>query len=556
MSVIGHYAIGAKNYGDQQLKEINDQNFYSIISNVDKCPYSKNEDKTNYTSWKNLNLPCVYFTTGTTRPDKRISSNCSGYAVIDIDNLPNERITVSHPAVCCTNYTGNGTHIFFYTDPKNWGETPMQWQQTYNSIAYEIWNEIGINYKQVKFDGRCAKHTQGCYLWNTDWVGNPNFKREFTPTERYLTDGTILAMYDGYSRATCNEVYKAGVHNINKRYEKKVDMGRANNSLLTMRGVSAECCADFLELSRTNFLRKYEKIYDPIVGDRPVFTEYTDYEGNTYQMCETNGEMITLWNKYMKSRKGLATFDGHYDYSIKIGGRRRSLFTHLREACQFLEKRGGINADHILYDAVYWIVNNCEEGLKFPTSEITATVASALVTYSQYDDVNKYDHRTFISGENKVVVDEETGEITYKKMTRAEKIGANSKCRKMRRIEWVCRQWKPDLDLQANIDRIKAYGYENTDGMNDRTYMEYLSTAKNNQRLLDEYKWLAELELPTSKAGRKSQSITIVNIESGEEFEFGSKKECMEFFNTNYVTFSNFLKNKTKLNKVWTIKKL
>lgn len=555
MNVIGHYGIGAKIYSGQTLTEINDQNFYSIVSEVGQCPYTKKEDKSKYYEWKSLNLPCVYFTNGTTRPDKHISYNCTGYAMIDIDVITDEKIKVNHPAVCCTNYTKSGTHLFIYTDPKNWGETPMQWQQTYNSIAYEIWNEIGINYKQVKFDGHSSLHYWGCYLWNTEWFGNPNFNRSFTPTERYLSDGTILAMYDGYSRATCNEVYKAGVHNINKRYEQKVDMGKANNSLLTMRGVSAECCADFLELSRTDFLRKYEKIYDPIVGDRPVFTEYTDYEGNTYQMCETNGEMITLWNKYMKSRKGLATSDGHYDYSIKIGGRRRSLFAHLREACQYLDKRGIMNPDHILYDGVYWIVNHCEEGLKFPTSEITSTVASVLVKYDQYDDKNHYDKRAFITGKNKVLIDEETGEISYKEMSREEKISANSKCRKMRRIEWVCRQWKPELDLQTNIERIKEYGDEKTDGLTDSTYIQYLKIAKNNERLMEEYGWLAELELPSSKAGRKTQSITLVNNESGEEVCFESKKDCVAFLRTNNKTFQKFLNGKSRLNKVWSVKK-
>lgn len=63
-----------------------------------------------------------------------------------------------------------------------------------------------------------------------------------------------------------------------------------------------------------------------------------------------------------------------------------------------------------------------------------------------------------------------------------------------------------------------------------------------------------ETDSTNHKSEVKKQSITIIEIESGEEHHFDTKGECMKFLGCATDTFSRFLKGKTKLNKKYTIK--
>ena len=67
-------------------------------------------------------------------------------------------------------------------------------------------------------------------------------------------------------------------------------------------------------------------------------------------------------------------------------------------------------------------------------------------------------------------------------------------------------------------------------------------------------KYAKETNGVNNKSEVKKQSITIVEIESGEEHHFDTKGECMKFLGCATDTFSRFLKGKTKLNKKYSIK--
>lgn len=534
---IGHYATSAYCKADDLLFELTNNNFADVVNSIPVCPYSKATSLNDYKWWKSDNLPIVFFTNSKNRPSKD-AVYASGYAVIDIDNSDVKYVT-NHPSVCYTNYTGNGTHIYIHTN--RWGITSKDWQTTYNSIAYEIWMELCNKYKShIQFDGRCAKHTQGCFIWNTEWKHNVEYDREWQPEERYLPDSIIEEMYEpsSYTPADCG-TYKDYSKKLN-RVATFVDKGKTITELACISKVSDSMKKDFSVLNYSDFLEKYTETYTNISGTIPVWSEYTDYEGNTYQMFETRSNMVTLWQPFMQNRNNLTTTNGIKDYKIKIGGRRKSLASHLIQACQFSADK--LDADHILWDAVYWIYNYCEEGCRFPKMEIMSTVACVLKSFDSYECRLHTDKRMFVTGP--VQIDTETGEVTY--MDKNDKIRANAKCRKTARIIEVVNMWNPNESIEWNADNIRSWENKTTKDLSNKTFKNYIATAKQMPELVSQYEWLSEIEFES----RVKQSISIMNLETNEVFEFDSKSECMKFLGiTNKMTFSRFLKGNTKFNK-------
>lgn len=60
--------------------------------------------------------------------------------------------------------------------------------------------------------------------------------------------------------------------------------------------------------------------------------------------------------------------------------------------------------------------------------------------------------------------------------------------------------------------------------------------------------------VPKSKSEVKKQSITIVERETGKEYQFETKGDCMEWLDCASDTFSRFLKGGTKLIKKYFVK--
>ena len=551
MTTIGYYSKNAYCYKTDTLYELTDVNFSSIISSIPVCTYDKTTQKNEYTNWKKNNLPIVFFTLGSHRPDDDNSALHSGYAVIDIDTVTDERIVTNHPAVVCMNYTGGGTHIFIHSN--GWGLTPLGWQQTYNKIAYEIWCELKGKYGNLQFDGSNAKHTQGCFLWNTQWASNSQYDCNYTESDDlFITDSIIEQMYTKgtYKKSESNTVKNYNAKSVIARNVEQNDEIEIFTTLAERSKLSDDIKEDFATMERTAFLRKYEPTYSPITGTRPNFTMYKDYEGNIYYMYKTNGEMVKLWQPVMQNKKNLAMKDdGKLDYEIKVGGRRRSLYAHLLQAAQFLDYENKMDPDHLLYDAVYWIANYCENGLSFPKKEILSTVDSVLLSYKMNDDRMHYDKRTFVSG--KEMIDSETGEIIS--MDKKMKLKANAKCRKTERITDVIKQWKPEMDIEWNVEHIKSWEEKSTKNLKEKTFINYIECAKMMPELVEQFPWLEEFEVEKKSVGRQTQSITIKNVETNETHQFESKTECMQWLGISKPTFSKFLQGHTKLNKTFQV---
>lgn len=550
-TLIGHYwdkgvAICS---GTALLKAITSDNIQYVIDNTPKCPYNK-QDGYKYKEWKSLNLPIIYFTNDIYRPSKdNIKVNPSGYAVIDIDDIPDKEFVTNHPAVSNINYTANGTHIYIHT--RSWGMTLKEWQNTYNSIGFEIWQDLCDRYGELQFDGNNASYLWGGYVWNTKWWHNPNYNFNYTPSEKYLSDDIITKMYKKgtYKRAGETILMTAKWKPINE-----YDIGETMTVLANRNKISEQVKSDFLSMDYLTFLQKYGKEYRPIMGTIPQFSEYMDYEGNIYKMYETKGQMVKLWQPYMQAKQNLSlTADGHFDYHIKIGGRRKSLASHLKQVCQFTADN--LNPDHILYDAVNWIYNYCEDGYRFPKLEIMNTLCSMMKSFDRYDCCLYTDKRMFVSGTE--MVDIETGEVT--KMDKGMKIRANAKCRKTQRIIEIVKHWKPNLSVAENLERIKGRE-DQYSKLNDRTIMSYLESAKKMPDLVKQFPWLEHFSSKKMnkaqaglKGGKVSQPITIKNKVTGTVLVFSSRTECRKHIGCSSKTFVSFLKGNSKLNKKYEI---
>jgi hypothetical protein len=233
---------------------------------------------------------------------------------------------------------------------------------------------------------------------------------------------------------------------------------------------------------------------------------------------------------------------------IKEGGRTKSLMSHLCKICQLTSDN--LDADNILYNAVYWITEWCENPSTFYKKEIMSCTVSALKTYDHFNEYKFYfDKRTFVTGN--LFIDKETGETIS--MNKGMKISANAKCRKTKRIKIVLDMWKPELSIDENIEHIKSWEYKDLMNLSEKTVLNYFEIAKNMPGMREKYEWLDNI-VPEKKAvGRQKHQITIQNIETKKVMTFESKKECCEFLKINKGNLSRFLKGNTRLNKTYKV---
>lgn len=520
------------------LLPLTEVNFFNVVDTITPtCPLKK-EDK-GYKEWKQENLPLVYFTQTSKRPIGGSSIHATGYAMIDVDDLPNVKCESSHPAIVATNYTGNGTHFFI---SGVFGLTPREWQLEYNKFAWEIFCELTAKYGDLQFDGRLSQYDWGCYLWGNrnNWIFNKSRVPDYKPTDIELSEEQLSLIYskDSYwiAGTTKGKVEQKSTDDCTIR--KLADFG----------GISPEMLNDFRSLRYTEFLDKYSVQYCKITGTEQVFEWYTDYEGNTYEMGKTNGQKVVLWEIWMQNPRGVPTgSDGRPDYRIQEGHRRESIFKRAVQTSQYTHDY--LNPDHILYDAVLWCVNCCVDGLKFPKKELLEQVCNAISRSSTYDCRLYTDPRQFISGS--ITLDNETGEIIT--MMKGDKIAANARCRKTERIKELVKVWNPDLSEEDNIETVRSW----IDGMEhstERTIKSYLKSAQKMPELLGEYPWLKDLSF--KRAGRRAEQIGIRNLQSGEVIRFLSKKDCMAWLGIqSRKTFVKFLEGHTKNNTTYEIVK-
>lgn len=562
MPTIGHFYI-TPSHGSfspsysTKLNELNDDNFNAVLGRItEQCPYKKGKSDTEdglYYNWKQKHLPLVFFTLLPSRPHNDRIIQPSGYACIDIDNC-DTKFDTDHPAVTCINYTGNGTHIFIHSLGLVCS-TPQQWQDEYNRIAYQIWEELNEKYDtKVKFDGRCADIGQGCFLWNTNWFGKAGKDGSYDPTyhspDLYVSSTTIEQMYTRYTPA--KQVATKSVIKVDGkiRQKERVFWGDSDilNGLADHSHIAQEIKEDFLQMSYTDFLDKYSEKYNKITGTVDEFEWYEDYNGNRYEMSKTNGQKVVLYEIWMKNPYSVPKgADGKPDYRTQKGHRRESIFKRALQTAQYTNEH--LNPDHILFDAVLWCVTTCVDGLKFPKKELLEQVCNAIARRNTYECRLYTDRRMFISGSD--MLDKATGEVVS--MGKGDKIAANARCRKTERIISVVKAWKADKSIDENIESIRAW----CDGMQKttkRTIVSYLVAAQKMPSLVNAHPWLKDFEVQPQSRGRCKQCISILNKVTGEIIEFAAKQECMEYLGiANYQSFSNFLKGKTKLNKTYEV---
>ena len=181
---------------DAALLPLTNGNFFELVESITPtCPLNKAD--TGYKQWKQNNLPIVYFTNEPHRPKGDTTNTATGYAMVDVDNLPDVRLECNHPSIVATNHTGNGTHFFIYGV---FGDTPQEWQQNYNLYAWEIYNELTKKYgdHQIKLDGHQSQYYWGCYLWGgmDNWVFNNHNDKGYNPAHVALSDEQLNTMYD------------------------------------------------------------------------------------------------------------------------------------------------------------------------------------------------------------------------------------------------------------------------------------------------------------------------------------------------------------------------
>ena len=546
--MIGHYYY-FKETNDEHfspsytktLSPLTEVNFFSVIDTIPPtCPLKK-EDK-DYKEWKQENLPLVYFTQTSKRPKGDSAVHATGYAMIDVDNLPNLRCESNHPAIVATNYTGNGTHFFI---SGVFGQTPREWQLEYNKFAWEIFCELTAKYGDLKFDGRLSQFDWGCYLWGNrdNWIFNIGKVPDYKPAKIELSEEQLSLIYDkdsywiaGSTRATKGKV------------EQKSTDDDTIRELADFRGISPEMRNDFCSLRYTDFLEKYSVQYSKITGTEQEFEWYTDYEGNIYEMGKTNGQKVVLWEIWMQNPHNVPKgSDGKPDYRIQEGHRRQSIFKRALQTSQFTHDH--LDPNHILYDAVLWCVNCCVDGLKFPKKELLEQVCNAISRSSTYGCRLYTDPRQFISGS--ITLDNETGEIIT--MRKGDKIAANTRCRKTERIKEVVKVWNPILNDEENIEAVRSW-IDGMEHITERTLKSYLKSAQNMPELLDEHPWLNDLAF--KKAGRCTEHIGIKDLQSGELIRFESKKDCMDWLGIkSRRTFTKFLEGLTKYNTTYEVVK-
>ena len=565
MKTIGFYAKNALESGfGNHLRELTDDNFSSVIEKIgEKCPYSKC-DGAAYFNWKSKNLPLLFFTMRSGRPSKDdIEIYPSGYAVIDVDGADNIGIDTSHPSVTCLNRTKNGVHIYVHSVGLAKATTRKRWQEEYNRVAYGVWRSISDSNGKVKFDGSNSRFTQGSYLWNTDWAGkSATFDPNYESDDTIIGKDILLEMYDSKYKDEEDSEYDAlvgtknGIRKRRIREESDTTVKESLDRRLAALGVSDEMLRDFNGMRLSDFIKSRRGVFEPIRGAVPKYEPFKCYDGTTVLVCMADKSMPKVWQPFMGSR--IQNADGSFKYRIAEGGRRRSLYCHLLQAAQTLKITesdgrfggGGFSPDRLLFDAVWWVLNLCENGWKFPKTEIRQTLLSALERCDG-DIKVAFDSRSVIGGSHRI--DEETGELV--RNDKEGKLSDTAKVRKTLRILEFLEEYDPSKPLDENIEEIRERGFSGIDGLARKTYIGYIRDAKANGELVERYPWLSDIDVkPKQKGWNRKKSIAIRNKREGFIERFGSVEECAEFLGISKKNFySKFIKGRGLTANEWEV---
>ena len=117
-----------------------------------------------------------------------------------------------------------------------------------------------------------------------------------------------------------------------------------------------------------------------------------------------------------------------------------------------------------------------------------------------------------------------------------------------------------ETETYGSIDEIE----ESNSQLVERILERYSYPCYNLEDMEEEVDWGAlianakrlkeeEKKANARAAHRPTESITIKNLETGEERTFDTKTDCMEYLHTSSATFARFLKGNSKLNKLFQI---
>ena len=496
-------------------RPLEDDRMLELSKGANVCPFKK-DDGHEYQRWKANNIPIAWFVNSSKRPSKDdIVIHPTGFALLDIDRCPGEDIITNHPAVYGIYKSANGTHIL--THALGYGDTPEGWSDTYHKVAYSVLRDIWKKQPNIQLDPKNSLHTQGCYLWHSEWILNPNYDPQWKPQRESVPQETLDKMYD--KPVSKGKKGKATTLPITDEEIKKLPY-------------TPDVLKDFRDMDYSVYLEYHADDYTIVKGKAPKYTYEADLDGNVTQICRNTGTVVSIWYPYMSVGKGNVNDEGR----IEKGHRRRSLYCHLISICKFLGER--IDRDYILYDSVNWIYRHCERGEQFPKCEILQEVANALSNWKNEERHNPcVDRRGCICGD--YYIDPATGEEM--EMDRRMKLSRNARMRKKYRVEDALSFWIPSSTFDENVDELVCLTARSR-----RTIVGYLRAAMQVPELVERHPWLAGIKLPTS--GRRTQAITIKDRE-GTIHEFTSKKACMAFLGCSKPTLVAFLNGKSRLNK-------
>lgn len=502
-----------------------------LIDKSEECPYTKYKAdgsvNNDYTNFKGFHLPILWFTASPWRYDsEKDSVNPTGFCCIDIDNIPNKRISTSHPSVFAINYSANGVHIICHS-ADIWGAKGSSWQNTYDRMAWEMQKNLEPQYGVLKFDPGNSFFHQGCYIWKTEWCFNPDFDPYYTLPQTPPTQEQIDGLYDKERKPVKDKKIRTA-----KDIIRGSDEDIAENA-----GISAEMTTDLLSLGFTEFLAKYNDRYAPYSDDEPIFTEQEDIEGNIYSVCETNGMLLKYWYPFYGKKK--AGGEKKRNGLVAKGGRGDSVYKRASTTANYNAEN--LDRNRVLYDAVWWYENFCDhkEG-NLSKSEILSTVARAIAHRKKYNFKPMVDKRAFISGN--YMIDKTTGEVLP--LNKGMKIAGTSRFRRKKRIDDMLWEWDSSQSLDYNIAEVmRRCGIKTK-----KTVIAYLKSAKANKKYVEKYPFLNNITF--KERGRQSKEITVLELSSGNEYSFKSHKECMQWLGIPTKTsFRRFAEGKSRLNK-------
>ena len=564
--IIGYYGKNAFTGNNDTLKELNVSNFNRVVAETEVCPYTPEDSK--YKQWKETNNHLLFFTTRSLKPQAHgVNYRPSGFASIDIDHRADTDFTSTHPSVWGINKTPNGTHIIVYGV---FGRTPYDWQHSYLCIAYEVLDELKAKYgSDIRMDGKCAKCTQGCFLWNSKWdFSNTNFDLSYRAANRGFDNEDIDEMFEkrlddgkwkqSFSWEQTDTAYNAGA----KKASNKTVRSESRNDTETLNlaseiGIDKTMRSDLYALDRVEWLRKYEGKFRFIYESPTKYEKLPNYKGDWVEMAFLDGQHARLWlPRPVWSKDGKVV-----GCKRPRGTRIKSTHYHLKCLARLMdETMDGAEPNQMLYNAVYYVANQCEGGIAksekcngydVSNSEILACVVSAYNTYKDdEDDILYRNKQLYKCGNN--YIDGETGEEVHLNAgdpsRKSKKIALNAYQRKTLRIRTAVEMFDPSKSIEDNCERLRDYS--RLEGITVKTLKEYVRLAKGLDWLVVQFPWLADYELTDS---RKS-SLAIEDRRNGKVMKFETVKECLKRLKWSKPTYYKFLKGESRYNKIYALK--